>query len=70
MAATSATSQYNDIIFFYMISQSISYHDIVYDIDYDMNYDIIFQTYDIIVYIIPVHGLKKTVHAFDIIVKL
>ncbi len=38
--------------------------------DYDMNYDIIFQTYDIILYIIPVHGLKKTDHGYNIIIKL
>ncbi len=45
-------------------------YDIVYDIDYDMDYDIIFQTYDTIVHIIPVHGPKTTVHDYNIIVKL
>jgi hypothetical protein len=52
-------------------------NDIEYDITYDMNYDIIFQTYDIIVHIIPgsqfkKNGsrLKKTDHGYDILVRL
>ncbi len=45
-------------------------YDIIYDIDYDKDYDIREKNYDIIVHVIPVHGLKKTIHAYDIIVKL